>query len=196
MKKKPVFFLLLCLITLCSLAVPGYAAEPSCSIRLEAEKKIVGDKPVTDAVFCFVLEAMDGAPLPEQNTITVTGAGIGTFPSIPYTEPGDFHYTLQEKPGNAEGYTYDPTVYRVTVQVSADADGTLRAAVYLSVSDTQGKPANAVFVSQYRKPAETPQTGDVFHLIRWIALGSVSLIGLLWVGLLYRKKRCRKRSDR
>lgn len=191
MMKKPAFYLLLCLITAIGLAVPGYAEEASCGVVLEVENQVTGDTPSTEEVFVFVLTASDAAPMPEQDTVSMKGAGSSFFSSITYTHPGDYHYTLTEKPGSATGYTYDKAVYRVTVQVITDSEGQLHATLYLAKDGSEGKPASALFVNQYQAggPEDSPSTGDPSDLSFWLALSGISLTGLLVTSFLCQKKK-------
>lgn len=189
MHKKPILFLLLCLLMVSNCALPVYAAGTPCEVQLEVENRVTGDLPDTEEHFRFVLEPVDGAPMPEKANVTVHGAGKGVFPSITYTEPGDFCYTLREIPGEAEGYTYDKTLYRLTVQVTTDEEGTLSAAVYMAAEGSEGKAEHAVFVNPYtKKPDDPPQTGDEGSLYLWTALGCFGLMGLLFPAFRVKKR--------
>lgn len=90
--------------------------------------------------FTFLMEAEDGAPLPRKSLAEVTPApdGIGNTFSfggkddpIIYTEPGTYQYYIREmKPDTAGvkevlGVTYADTVYRLTVTVTDNLDGTM-----------------------------------------------------------------------
>ena len=175
---------------------PAYAAESTCEVRLEVEKKLTGDRPSKIEHFSFLLDGKDNAPMPEEDTITISGAGTGWFPAITYTEPNDYHYTLREIPGKNKRYTYDNTVYEVTVQVTTDDLGNLSASVYLWETGSADKPAAAEFVNHYDAPdLETPKTGDDTHLTLWLSLSSVGLVGILGTLLLFRKKKQKDTTD-
>ena len=59
-------------------AVPAYAAE-EISIQPEIILNITGDIPSSAESFTFVLEAIDDAPMPQNNQISISGTGKGSF---------------------------------------------------------------------------------------------------------------------
>lgn len=100
-------------------------------------KAITGDTPAGAAQFQFVLAADDADyPMPAGSTggiriVTITGSGNAEFDNISYTKPGTYTYTCYELNGGISGYTYDTTVYTLTVEVTAENDR-------LSASSTYG----------------------------------------------------------
>ena len=60
---------------------------------------------------------------------TTKGAGDYAFDAITYTEAGTYSYTVKETKGDAEGVTYDSTIYNITVTVTDDGSGKLKAEV-------------------------------------------------------------------
>ena len=60
-------------------------------------------------------------PLPSSFTVTVT------FPSVEYTKPGEYKYTVREVNDAKVGVTYDASTYEVTVTVKDDGKGQLLA---------------------------------------------------------------------
>ena len=195
------FVFCLCLAALLMLVVPSYAAGTDCTVRIEVEKELTGDRPGTNETFAFILEPEGNAPMPESDFIKIAGSGTGLFPSIVYTEPGDYHYKLWEEPGSAQGYQYDKSVFHVTVQVTTDDDGLLTATVYMSKDGSEGKSAAAVFVNQYTaptypefppeepgkpdEPGDPPKTGDNRNLIFWIVLCFTGLMGMIGTLLIF-----------
>lgn len=183
--KRLLSFLLL--VSLFCLALPVSAQNKTVDFRLGVEKKLTGDTPDTAETFAFKLTGEDGAPMPREDTLVLTGADTGYFLPVTYTEPADYHYTIREVPGDAEGYTYDPNVYHVTVQVTTDDRGNLTASVYVSKANSDLKAEKIVFVNEYKAdtPSDpgheggSPQTGDSFSWMTWAALGALSLMGLL-----------------
>ena len=197
MKKHFVACLLCLTLAACALATPAFAQTPQAAASLEVEKRLVGDTPPEQQTFTFVLEGQDGAPMPAQDALAITGAGTGQFQPIVYTQPGDYTYTLYEQAGTAERYTYDDTVYTVTVQVTTDDAGVLTANVSMAADGRSGKAAKAVFVNSYEKEPEptppdepgtpaqppVPQTGDGTHNGLWAALLALSGLGMLLFAL-------------
>lgn len=204
MKRRWFRWFFFCLVTLLTLVVPSYAAGTDCAVSIEVEKKLTGDRPGTNETFVFILEPEGNAPMPDSDFIEIVGAGTGSFPSIVYTEPGDYHYKLWEETGSAKGYRYDKSVYDVTVQVTTDDDGLLTATVYMSKDGSDGKSAAAVFVNHYtaktypefppeepeepNEPGDPPKTGDERNLVFWIALCFTGLLGMIVTLLIFRRE--------
>ena len=186
------------------------SAAASAQLQLEVEKTLIGDKPVSQETFTFLLEPVGDAPMPEENTVTITGSGTVTFPPITYDAPEDYHYTLRELPGETWGYTYDDTVYLLTVQVTTDDAGNLTATLYLSREGSEGKADKIAFINRYRAPRpDTPEepvdpddttppvepepqpptdsvdTGDESFLGIWITLCVLAVCGLAGTALLF-----------
>lgn len=118
------------------------------ALALPVTKAIQGT-PAAAASFTFTLQAVtEGAPMPANGgTLTITGAGNGSFGVITYTVPGTWEYTVSETKGTAAGYTYDPAVYHVTVTVT-DEQGKLKAVS--SVRTSAGIPLDTItFTNTY-----------------------------------------------
>ena len=189
------------------------SAASSAQLQLEVEKTILGDRPAPQETFTFLLEPVGDAPMPEENTVTITGSGKVTFPPITFDTPEDYHYTLREIPGKAWGFTYDDTVYLLTVQVTTDDAGNLTATLYLSQEGSDGKADEIEFINRYRAPRpDTPEepeepvnpddtdppvdpqpkpptdsadTGDESFLGLWITLCALAVCGLAGTALLF-----------
>ncbi len=90
-----------------------------------------GPMDMTAGQFRFLLEASASAdPMPEgaeNGSLTLYNDAQGniTIPSITYTQPGDYIYTLSEVDLAQDGYTYDTEVYTITVIVADDGEGRL-----------------------------------------------------------------------
>lgn len=103
-----------------------YAPDPT-QAQIKVTKAISGYIPGSDNTFNFTLAALDGAPMPDGdgNTASITtsnGAGEALFGEIKYTEVGTYKYTVTETKGDAAGFSYDETVYNVTVTVTDDPE--------------------------------------------------------------------------
>lgn len=186
------------------------SAAASAQLQLEVEKTLIGDKPASQETFTFLLEPVGDAPMPEENTVTITGSGKVTFPPIIYDAPEDYHYTLRELPSETWGYAYDDTLYLLTVQVTTDDAGNLTATLYLSQEGSEGKADKIAFINRYRAPRpDTPEepvdpddttppvepepqpptdsvdTGDESFLGIWITLCVLAVCGLAGTALLF-----------
>ena len=123
-----------------------------------------------DASFNFMLEALDGAPLPlggigATRTISITGAGTGQFGSITFVEEGIYRYLIREIAGTATGFTYDRSTYELTYIVTLeDIEGKpqLVPVATLKHTTTGAEESVATFVNTYVRPEgpEEPKEPD------------------------------------
>ena len=99
--------------------------------QLEVTKVLKGREWTTDDSFKFTLTAeTEGAPVPEDNTVTVTkDSPTGKFSPMTFKKAGDYEYTITEVDEGLGGVTYDVTEHTVIVHVTKDEDNKLSAAV-------------------------------------------------------------------
>ena len=113
----------------------AYTARASANL---AAVKVLEGAPLAAGEFSFQL--MEGANVIRTATNNADGSVI--FDSIPYdvSDNGTTkEYTIRENPDNHKDfYTYDSTVYRATVSISADAVATVR--YYRGQSQISGLP--------------------------------------------------------
>ena len=153
-----------------------HTAKPdSVSIDPPVQKIVEGD-PAKPTTFTFQMKAITkGAPMPEGSeggvkTTQITGTGSDEFGVVTYNEAGEWVYEITEIDDGAENYTYDTTVYTLTVNVEEVADG---SQVKLIKTETLsgGDSGTATFTNIYKKdnvphkkkvPHKKiiPQTGD------------------------------------
>lgn len=133
-----------------------YADLPEALLDPPVEKRIAGDEPQASASFTFVLEALDGAPLPEgakdgKIEATVEGAGSAEFGICRFGTAGVYTYRCYEKAGDAAGYAYDRTVYTMRVAVRETVDGFVAER---TIESQDGRKAgDLVFTNTYSKTA-------------------------------------------
>ena len=98
------------------------------TLPLPVKKTVNGNPPASqEQSFTFTLERVsENAPMPSSNTVTVVGAGEGTFEGITYDSVGTYTYTITETEGTAPGYVYDTTPREIVVTVT-DNNGQLAA---------------------------------------------------------------------
>ena len=137
-----------------------YAAQPT-SVQISAGKMLLG-RDLAAGEFQFALTAVDSAPMPEGTTDGVQTVandehGNAQFGVIDYAKAGEYHYTVSEVKGDAEGVTYDETEHAVAVRVTDNGEGQLLAAVEYGEGEN-----GVVFTNTYTKPTEpdTPGTPD------------------------------------
>ena len=152
-------------------------------------KKVVKGNPPKDETFTFQMKALtEGAPMPDGAkdgvlTMDIVGAGEKEFGVAEIKEAGTYKYEITEIDSKAENYTYDTTVYTLTVEVEEVADGTQ---VKLVKTETiEGGDGQIVFTNTYEEPPA--KTGDTTIVTPYIVIGVASLI--LLIMLLFRKKR-------
>lgn len=83
------------------------------------------------------------------------------FGDITFTEPGIYEFTVAETEGDIGGIDYDDTQYVVTVEVSDQNDGTLKAEV-TGIVKADGTDADSLSFTNTYEPGGTvqPGTGD------------------------------------
>ncbi|MBE5922639.1 MAG: VWA domain-containing protein [Lachnospiraceae bacterium] len=142
-----------------------YTPDPILA-TVQGKKVLEGRDFLATDVFTFVLDAVDGAPMPAVTTTTVENIADGreasfTFGPITYAKADTYEYTITETAGNISGITYDSETWNVTVEVTyEDATGTFTT----SITYTKGTETNdtgVVFTNTY--DADATDEVDVFH---------------------------------
>ena len=125
-------------------------------------------------------------------TVKNTENGTIEFTAIDISEEGEYIYTVKEVKGDAEGITYDETVYTVTITVTDKLDGTYL--VEYAYDNEGTKVEEIVFENKYTpKPqpqptpepepqpepepnpeTESPKTGDRTNFAAWLAVVFIS----------------------
>lgn len=122
---------------------------------LEVSKTVTGAAPEEAEEYTFVIASVDGAPVPENDTVTVTGEGSASFGTVTYTEPGVYTYTVSETAGSSENCTYDDRIITVTDTVTDD-NGALTVDRKITANDEELD--SITFVNNYEEDEEpTPE---------------------------------------
>ena len=114
-----------------------------------------GNSITSDDKFEFVMTPSADAPMPEGTAAgtpkTVTaGAGGVEFGEISYTTAdASYVYTFTEKAGSSSRWTYDNSVYTMTVNVSRNADDELEA--QKTITKDGAEVSTVEFKNIYRK---------------------------------------------
>ncbi len=114
-----------------------------------------GNSITSDEKFEFVMTPSADAPMPEGTAAgtpkTVTaGAGGVEFGEISYTTVGGpYVYTFSEKAGSNARWTYDSSVYTMTVNVIRNADDELEA--QKTITKNGAEVSTVEFKNSYRK---------------------------------------------
>lgn len=125
---------------------------------LQVEKTLKGDDIPKDKAFEFVLEAdsdnPEGAILPENTKTSVVftpeskDVQQATFDSIQFTKAGEYYFTIREVGEDGSGYTYDETVWTVTIKVT-DHKGQLQVDSVQYENEESRNIAQAEFTNTY-----------------------------------------------
>lgn len=108
---------------------------------------------VEDINGTVVIEAIDGAPLPEVTEFKDVTEGVF---KISYTQPDTYYYRIyQQIPDNADTVNYDTTVYRVAVFVLSDDEGVLNAVYSISIEGKAEKQESIVFENSIPRENDT-----------------------------------------
>ena len=191
------------------LLLPGsvHAKEYACDVTIPATVQVSGDRIPSGEVYEVVMEAITkDAPVAENMTQKVLNSGTVSFGQIHYTVPGDYQYKIYQKSGSTDRFTYDKTVYTVTVRVQNDAEGGLAAELWAVKEGTTMKNDAVQFQNHYDAPGNNgggnshhhrteetvtyttviqqppaaigaPRTGDVQQPLLWGALILLTLSG-------------------
>lgn len=151
------------------------------------------------------MEAEDPSyPMPEGSVdgifeMVISGNSFMSFPSMSYTEPGIYTYTIEQIAGLNPLCAYDPSVYHLKVSVTNAQDGSgLTAMVALRSEDADEKLAEAMFTNRYGtspvpRDSNPPKTGDESNILLYGYLALVSIAGLV-VSVVIQKRGKRRSS--
>lgn len=155
-KRKPVLASLLLSLTMLS-AVTVNASPAALSFALPVRQKFetsdtASEKP--DLTGTYELTGKGGnAPMPESSengsyAFTISGADQKIEIPLRYDHVGTYQYQLYQTTKDAEYYTYDRTVYTITVYVKTAEDGTLITEV-IAEDGSGKKSAEILFANTY-----------------------------------------------
>ena len=142
--------------------VPHIPAE---AVALPPVQKLIHGNPKEQETFGFRIVAQDGAPMPAGSVgtvkeVTIKGAGKANFGLIHYTEPGEYQYTISEVITDKTGWTYDRTIYILTVTVTAPSRGDMVTTQSMATIDGLSVGDTAVFTNTYiEKPGNPDKPG-------------------------------------
>ena len=131
--------------------VNRYEPAPAEAV-FEVSKTVTGNAPEEGEEYTFVIKAADGAPVPENESVTITGEGSAVFGKVNYTETGVYTYTVSENAGSSENCTYDDRIMTVTDTVT-DEDGVLTVSRKITSGDEEFD--SITFVNDYEQDEET-----------------------------------------
>ena len=98
--------------------------------------------------------AVDG-----KMSVEIGGSGEAPLGTVTFAEAGDYVYTITEIDGGKAGWTYDNTVYTLTVKVSRQG-GNLVAQTTLT-TQRGNEEDTAFFANQWEEPSSDQPSGPV-----------------------------------
>ena len=126
----------------------AFAQEPV-SVTIPVEIRVSGSSVPADTEYKLVIEGLDHAPMPEANMITIKDGGSASFGPIQYTVPDDYQYRIYQDSEEKDRFTYDKTVYTITVQITNDSNGGLSANIIIGKEGSSAKSGDMVFNNTY-----------------------------------------------
>ena len=178
----------------------SYKAEPA-AVTIEAVKKLEG-RDLKDGEFTFQLKDADGKVIAEAKN---DASGTIRFENVKFKDEGVYEYTVSEVNDKQTGITYDESIFKVTVKVNDNGEGTL---------STEVSSDDIVFTNSYEAPkddktTDTPKkpdkntdkkadnpvkalrraaTGDNSHMMIYLVL-MIAAIAVASIVIVRRKKR-------
>lgn len=137
-------------------ALPSNSIYDNCVVGLEAEISLTDHPASFSEEYTIVLKAENNrTPMPSGSVSGISeqkriGAGTVEFGDIEYSAPGIYSYTVYQVEGSADRWTYDSSVYEVTVYVTHNDDNT-EAYVNTAIHKTgeTEKTDKMVFLNEY-----------------------------------------------
>ena len=144
---------------LAALMIPtgAFGAGDSCHAEIAVKIQTTGDSVSSAVTYKLVLESVDGAPMPEHAELELssgTGSGTvveGAFGPITYTAPEDYQYRIRQASQTVNNFTYDATVYDVTVRITV-SDAGMEATVLVAKDGSEAKTGEIAFTNDYDRP--------------------------------------------
>ena len=178
----------------------SYKAE-SAAVTIKAVKKLEG-RDLKDGEFTFRLKDADGKVIAEAKN---DASGTIRFENVKFEDEGVYEYTISEVNDKQTGITYDESIFKVTVKVNDNGEGTLAA----EVSNDDIVFTNSYEATKDDKTTDTPKksdknpdkktnnpvkalrrvaTGDNSHMMTYLVL-MIAAIAVIGVVIVRRKKR-------
>ena len=139
--------------------------------ELSAKVQVDGSGIPDGNEYTVILTAEEGTPMPEDAVLsedgtkrtvskTVVNGGEVSFWPITYTAPGEYRYTLHQEAQARDHFTYDTTVYYISVWIFNDFEnGGLKAMIIGYRGDETSKAEEFLFQNHYSRPADPSDDG-------------------------------------
>lgn len=120
---------------------------------------------------------------------SIDGSNTSTAINLSAGKAGVYHYILRQVTEDAEKYTYDRTVYAITVYIENTPDGRFGSQIIVE-NGADGKCAEIRFENHYQNHSgsvEPPKTGDQSGILFWSLLSFLSFVGVISLAITRRK---------
>lgn len=166
-----------------------YKAEAT-GATLKGTKTLTGAK-LKNKQFTFELYAANSSFTAKGDaiqTVKNTASGDILFAELEFTAVGTYKYIVVEKNDAQKHYTYDDTLWCVTVEVTDDGEGALVAQTSINAKGSAKTVSKFAFENTYSK-GKAPDTSDSTNIALWFTLLALSCTG--FVSILFGKKKAR-----
>lgn len=151
LKKLVVCVLLPAVLTVLMLPAVAFAQEETCTVSIPAEVRIKGSRIPKDVPYRLMLEPVtEAAPMPDIEELIIVDGGKKLFEPITYTEPGNYKYRVYQNSDPRPRFTYDDTVYLVTVRITNGENGGFDTQVWAADSELEAEKKEIVFINTYK----------------------------------------------
>ncbi len=145
---------MLILVLAVSAFAPAAFAEGTVKLALGGRIEITDHPADFSEEYVIVLTAEDNAnPMPEGSADgvceTAVAAGEFKLPEINFSELGVYKYTLSQKAGTAERWTYDDSVYHITVYVTNAENGEGTEINVVAYKNDETTKSEIIFTNTY-----------------------------------------------
>ena len=137
--------------------------------------------------------------------LQVTGAKLFDIGKLLFTKPGTYVYEMRELDQVPAGFSYDPSLYTLTIHVT-EVNGVLTQKAVITKNNGTAEEAGIVYVNKYSKPEGSttgstaagttnaapttkkplPRTGESASTVYWAVFALVAAALLL---LVYKRLR-------
>lgn len=207
--KLNMFFIGLFVLTmLFSLSGQYVFAADTPGVYLPVDIQFTGDD-IEETSFTVVIEALDGAPLPNpsEKTVEITKDKRSEQVTFDFLLPsvGVYQYRLHQLIGDDSEVEYDDRVYNVTLLYENSPDGKgFRSTFVVSIEDSDVKPKVVLFnntevhestppveETTTRKKGDTPDTGgetNQWNYLAWMVASSFAVFSFIIIYVIYRNE--------
>lgn len=126
------------------------SAQEPCLVSVPVVVDVAGVYAPSDVPYTFVMGALTvGAPMPETAELLFVNPGNGSFPPITYSVPGDYQYRVRQTTQIRDRFTFDTSVYTVTIRIINQTEGGLGAEIWAVNGDGSAKTGTLSFTNTY-----------------------------------------------